>query len=100
MTPFEKQAIRTLLILVVDELEQLGHAVLEGQGIGHMAELIRSMRNVLGAVGPYAKAPYTAPAMTALDAVDVAEKVLRSLTEDEIEQVLAKAAAWRQRGKR
>jgi hypothetical protein len=94
MTPEEKRGLLELLRWMVDDLERCYQA---GSECNAHAERIGNMRVRLGELGPYvAKRPYLAPRVRELDAAEVVEKFLSTLSEGEIQMVLGRVAVRRQ----
>jgi hypothetical protein len=87
----EKRGLLELICWIVDDLE-CTYPV--GVDRGH-AERIANMRRRLGELGPYAKKPYTAPKLPELDAADVVERLLDTLSVEEIQMVLGRVAVRR-----
>lgn len=98
MTPDEKRGLLELVCWIVDELERrvpdiAMRADTEGKASD---ERIANMRTRLGELGAYAKKPYTAPELQKLDAAEVVERLLVTLSEQEIQMVLGRVAVRRQ----
>ncbi len=94
MSPDDKRGLLELLRWMVDDLEQ---AFFAGVQVNPHVERIGNIRARLKELGPYAKKPYKAPELTQLDAADVVERLLATLSEGEIQMVLGRVAVRRQR---